>query len=306
MPEKTTTGHFYKHEEFMLMKEIDFKSAFTGFGINTNARAINNPRIEDNFRTDFLCIFLQKEGHSNIRLNMKDFAVNKNDLLLITPHVMKQFLDADEKAVVSVLTFTPDFLVKVGLPDNMMEIMNYFGSQYSPHWSLSQQDAQRMFFLFEQLEQRASELATHPYGKELLHHSFFIVLYELAALGTKYAKMIQEQTPRKEALTISFTNLVQLHFIKHRNVKYYADLLYITPKYLTETVKEVMGKSAGEVIDHFVMLEAKLLLENPKLSIAQIASALNFSDQSFFGKYFKRHAALSPKEFRAANNVMSR
>ncbi|NJO25503.1 MAG: AraC family transcriptional regulator [Bacteroidia bacterium] len=46
------------------------------------------------------------------------------------------------------------------------------------------------------------------------------------------------------------------------------------------------------------MLEAKLLLDNPALSIAEIADELNFSDQSFFGKYFKRLAGMSPKEYR--------
>jgi AraC-like DNA-binding protein len=83
-----------------------------------------------------------------------------------------------------------------------------------------------------------------------------------------------------------------------RNVNTYAEQLSITPKYLTETVKEITGKTAGEIIDDFVLLEAKLLLDNPALSIAEIADELHFSDQSFFGKYFKRHAGVSPKEYR--------
>jgi AraC-like DNA-binding protein len=81
-------------------------------------------------------------------------------------------------------------------------------------------------------------------------------------------------------------------------VRFYGEALNVTPKYLTETVKEINGKSAGAVIDDFVILEAKLLLEKPENTIAQVADLLNFSDQSFFGKYFKRITGISPKEFK--------
>jgi AraC family transcriptional regulator, transcriptional activator of pobA len=63
-------------------------------------------------------------------------------------------------------------------------------------------------------------------------------------------------------------------------------------------VKEITGKTAGEIINDFVLLEAKMLLDNPSLSIAEIADELQFSDQSFFGKYFKRLTGMSPKEYR--------
>lgn len=89
-----------------------------------------------------------------------------------------------------------------------------------------------------------------------------------------------------------------MQFRSQRNVTAYADQLTLTSKYLTETVKEITRKTAGEIIDDFVILEAKLLLDNPALSISEIADELHFSDQSFFGKYFKRHTGFSPKEYR--------
>ena len=97
---------------------------------------------------------------------------------------------------------------------------------------------------------------------------------------------------------MKFVNLVQQQFIKRRDLQSYSTQLHVTSKYLTETVKEVAGKTAGQIIDDFVVQEAKLMLDNPRLSIGEIADLLHFSDQSHFGKFFKRNAGISPKLYR--------
>lgn len=63
-------------------------------------------------------------------------------------------------------------------------------------------------------------------------------------------------------------------------------------------VREVSGKTASEWIDNFVLLEAKVLLRSTHMTIQQISDELHFPSQSFFGKYFKRLAGVSPKEYR--------
>lgn len=80
---------------------------------------------------------------------------------------------------------------------------------------------------------------------------------------------------------------------------FYADQLHITPKYLSSVIKEVSGRSAVEWIDRYVILEAKALLRYSGLSIQEIAYELNFSTQSFFGKYFKHHTGMSPSEYKS-------
>jgi AraC family transcriptional regulator, transcriptional activator of pobA len=306
MSVKNKQGNFYKHEEFMLMKEIDFKTAVQGFSVATNIQfvATTDEQLKDNFRSDFLSILMVQQGEIRLKLNMEEYQLAANDMLLITPHTLKQFIGASDDARMAALAFTPDFIARQGLPDNIMEVMGYFSTRYSPLWKLSTEHATTVRILFEELEKRAAGLAQHPFGRELLQHTFYILLYEMAGLSRIYAQSDVQQSPRKEALAISFTNLVQLHFTYQRNVSQYAEQLFVTAKYLTETVKEITGRNAGEIIDHFVIVEAKLLLDNPKLSIAQVAASLHFSDQSFFGKFFKRHTGQSPKDYRVANKVM--
>lgn len=95
-----------------------------------------------------------------------------------------------------------------------------------------------------------------------------------------------------------FLSLAKEHYKEQRGVKFYADKLCITPKYLSFLIKERSGKSCNEWIDDYVVLEAKALLKSTNMTIQQIADELNFPSQSFFGKYFKRIVELSPKEYR--------
>jgi AraC-like DNA-binding protein len=94
--------------------------------------------------------------------------------------------------------------------------------------------------------------------------------------------------------------LLVKEFWRHRSVGFYADRLNVTPKYFSEVIKKQTGKTAGEWIDDAVLLEAKVLLQDIDLGIAQISDRLNFCDQSVFGKFFKTHTGISPIEYRKA------
>ena len=102
-----------------------------------------------------------------------------------------------------------------------------------------------------------------------------------------------------ETLIEKFLHLVQLNYKKERGLDFYADKLCITSKHLTRVLRENGHKSANDLIDDHVALEAKALLKSTNMTILQISDELNFPSQSFFGKYFKRVTGMSPKEYKA-------
>ena len=103
---------------------------------------------------------------------------------------------------------------------------------------------------------------------------------------------------RGEVIFEEFMELVRQYSKQERNVRFYARRLNITPKYLSTVSKDVSGKTAARWIDEAVILEAKSLLRYSGMSIQEIAYHLNFSTQSFFGKYFKQHTGYSPSRFK--------
>jgi AraC family transcriptional regulator, transcriptional activator of pobA len=266
-------------------------------GVSEIIRFADFDYFGQHFRSDHFVIMLVTVGIVEVSINLRPLTIKENGLGVASPNAIKQVIRTSEDAQGIVVQFSMHFVNNAGLPKRSHELLNYFTSQYTPNWELDRPDAaaieRNMRDLFVRCEQ-----SSRPFGKEQLNHMFIAFLYEIAAQGQKYSPPLIGQLTRKEELVIRFANLVSNNFRQERSVQFYADALNVTSKYLTETVKEINGKSAGKIIDDFVILESKLLLEKPENTIAQVADLLNFSDQSFFGKYFKRITGISPKEFK--------
>jgi AraC-like DNA-binding protein len=99
----------------------------------------------------------------------------------------------------------------------------------------------------------------------------------------------------------NFRNLVNKHYLEKRQPKDYAAMLYITPHRLNAVCNHLLGMSASEVIRNRILLEAKRLLVNVNMTISEIAYALNFSDNSYFTKFFKKYTSVTPEAFRKLN-----
>lgn len=107
---------------------------------------------------------------------------------------------------------------------------------------------------------------------------------------------------RKEELFKKFINLVHTYCTTQRDVTFYADQLCISTRYLSAITKQIAKDSAKEIIDENLILELKVALQSTGMSLKEIADKYRFPDQSFFGRYFKKHTGMSPKEYRAKKN----
>lgn len=104
---------------------------------------------------------------------------------------------------------------------------------------------------------------------------------------------------RKGQLFKKFIWEVRTHCAKQRDVSFYAEHLCISTRYLSAICQEIAKCAAKELIDKFLILEIKLTLQTTHLSLKEVAEHYHFPDQSFFGRYFKKHTGISPKEYRA-------
>ncbi len=111
-------------------------------------------------------------------------------------------------------------------------------------------------------------------------------------------ELAKQEPPHNYVLLRNFRKLVDQHYMQLRLPKEYAALLYVTPNYLNAFCRHMLGKSAGEIIRDRILLEAKRLLINVDMTIAAIAYQLNFADNSYFTKFFKKYAGVTPEEFR--------
>lgn len=117
--------------------------------------------------------------------------------------------------------------------------------------------------------------------------------------------ILKKQPKQSHLLFRNFRKLINQHFTNLKLPKEYTDLLYVTPNHLNALCKDLVGKSAGELIRDRILLEAKRLLINAELSIAEIAYRLNFTDNSYFTKFFKKQTGSTPEEFKKSINYNS-
>lgn len=104
--------------------------------------------------------------------------------------------------------------------------------------------------------------------------------------------------PQKLMLLRNYQQLINKYFRTIKLPKEYADLLYITPNHLNALCTELLGKTAGDLIRDRILLEAKRLLTNADMTITEIAYDLNFQDNSYFNRFFKKNVGMTPDEFR--------
>lgn len=108
----------------------------------------------------------------------------------------------------------------------------------------------------------------------------------------------RQQHTRQEEVFNRFLELVNKYAARERSITFYADRLFLTPRYLSTLVRQASGRTVMDWVNEAVMQEAKLMLRHTDKLVYQIADELNFPNASFFSKYFRRMAGMTPNDYR--------
>jgi AraC-like DNA-binding protein len=95
-----------------------------------------------------------------------------------------------------------------------------------------------------------------------------------------------------------FLELLEKHSTTHKQVSQYTDVMNLSPYQLNEITKTTIGKTASELINEHIILEAKRHLLATPNQIKDIADHLGYEDVSYFIRFFKKHTNYSPEAFR--------
>jgi AraC family transcriptional regulator, transcriptional activator of pobA len=123
------------------------------------------------------------------------------------------------------------------------------------------------------------------------------LLYHLKDFALERKKEVRLATSQ-QILVRKYVELINNHYIDKRTVQEYADLLSVTPNYLSQSIKIISGRNALSYITERLFNEAKSLLRFTDFEVTEIAYQLNFTDPANFGKFFKKRAGMSPSAFR--------
>lgn len=270
------------------------------FLLELKGNGAKKPKISEDMaiRLDAFSIFLVRSGEVDVTIDNTTYHLSDNFLL-----------DIMDLHVIRGMHFSSDFLgYHLIIERNLFgEIMlnsrrmpaAYIASRLSrPVLKLSEEDGELLENCFHRIEQNIDR-TKHAWQRDL-------VLNELRGFCLEMNNIIyqanREQVnlnpSNKDLLLFLFIQLLNNHCKEEHSVTFYARELCITPEYLSRILKSFSGKTVNKWIAEALMREAEIYLRNPDFTIQQISDMLNFSDQSAFGKFFKKHKGVSPLQYR--------
>ena len=235
------------------------------------------------------------QGELHVRISLKEYTLRPDMFCVIITGMSFEVLSISNDFRGFMIATRTNFMP---VTEKTTQVMSFYKCLQSRHcFVLEEKEVMAFVGVYHSIKATLQEL-DHPYRIPMLQSYVQILYYRMLPIVLKEEESRSKYShTRQEEIFQRFIGEVEKHYRKERSVKFYADLLCISPKYLSTVIYKISQQLAGEWIDAYVILEAKTLLKSGRLTIQQISEQLNFSNQSFFGKFFKRCAGMSPKEY---------
>lgn len=252
---------------------------------------------EDAHRTSAYAICLLSRGSLQLESDLFEQLAHAPAILTIAPRVIRKFTDLGKSYDAKVLFFRKEVFLEGQADINYLDKFGFFEKTEQQVAQLTPGQFKQFESYFDLIHKKSQETASHT--SAIIRSLIYVILNELDDVHLTVKNDSTTAVDKNTHILSQFKKLLAEHFIDERQVSFYADKLNLTPKYFSTIIKEASGKTAGAWINEMILLESKVRLQNKKQSVAQIAYDLNFSDPSHFGKFFKKHAGVSPLDYRS-------
>lgn len=250
--------------------------------------------MEERHRHSYYEILLFDQAGGSNMIDFEEYAVQAQSIHFISPgqvHALNRNPHTDGYVV----TFTKDFMALNGGSLVILNDFPAFNKTASAVLQASPADFAGIFGLVQFMEQEVKQ-ARH-YKEALLAAYIQALLIRCKALVIDTVDYRRNDESAQQLIQ-RFNQLLEQHFTSFHKVNEYAERLGLTPNHLSDSLKKISGKTAGELIHQRIVLEAKRLLLHSSLATKEIAYQLGFNDPSYFSRFFKTNAGASPESFR--------
>ncbi|WP_349665788.1 helix-turn-helix domain-containing protein [Xylanibacter muris] len=247
-------------------------------------------------RMTFILVALCMKGHAEFAVDTQMREVGENDVIVISErHVVDNFKASEDLECLCMIISTRFFYDIVKNVSDMSTLFLFSRNHPVTELSVSEVDLFRKYFFL--LKEKTAE-RENRFRRDVVKTLVLAMFYDLSNIIYRINVCSERKQSRADVIFTDFIRLVEGNFKEQRRVGWYAGQMSITPKYLSEAVKQISRRTPNEWIDSYVTLELRVQLKNSAKSIKEIAMDMHFPNQSFLGKYFKEHVGMSPSEYR--------
>lgn len=274
-----------------------------GVGFNTNflitSQIVNSTKLLDfPCRINAVAMGICQKGELWLNVNSKKWKIIKNTCFISIPEnvigIEKLTADFEGYVIVISMSYIKDINIDIA-----KVLPYYIFVRTNPCFYMDEEDTTDVIRFFDVAENSIKNNKNNQWKSEIVRGVISALIYKVCGTLEQYGQEIEmPKTKSKEYYFFKFIELCSQHYQNHHDIGYYADIICLTPKYLSIIVKEMSGLSAAEWIDEYIINDAKIQLKYSDRNVQQISDSLNFLNQSLFGRYFKQHVGMSPSLYK--------
>lgn len=242
--------------------------------------------------TVFNFFFLTK-GMSTRSKGLDTFTFGENTFFFVPAHQITthEFISEDVEGFYchfNLELLTTDYRLK--------ELLNDFPFLDFNSYPLLEINEEVKSYVLPLLERLLKEYQSDTKCRNSILRTYLIALFTELKPFVEQSKTVS--TNAATAITEQYKKALSEHIYQKQKITDYAELLSVSPNHLNKCVKKAMGKSAHDVLNDMLLLEAKVLLKQTNLTVSEIAYKIGKNEISDFARFFKSLTNMKPSEYR--------
>lgn len=241
-------------------------------------------------------------GTIRATINLTQKTIRANDLVILAPDSYIQTHELSEDIHLAFAGFLSEF---VGSTDFVQATIEFLSSAYQePVIPLSGQTVS----IYIRALRLLADVCLLPEGftsRETIQSILNVFIHTTSELYKKEETRPHPPHSRQQEIYKEFISLLMKHYREQHNVSFYAGKLGLSLQHFSSTIRKVSGRNPMEIINNIIVMEAKVQLKTTDQPVKNIAFNLGFTNVSFFHRYFRRHAGVTPQEYRGGEIFVS-
>lgn len=246
-------------------------------------------------RQDFYEISIIVSGYLEIKINNEVLHLGPKSIILVAPYTVIQSHGFKGTFELRTICFTESFIADSLFNIRVIDFLDLFFKNTGKSIQLNESEFKSLDKMYSVLEEAVNEEIK---GLDRKHYISTLILAYLFKTFDIFDNTFKYNGVFSADLeTVSKFRLLILKEPNNK-LEFYAEKLNVSTQHLIRIVKRNTNKTPYTLISESLVINAKILLKSPKITITEISDELSFSDKSSFGKFFKKHTGMSPNSYR--------
>lgn len=289
-----------RRTELTLLSVEGLRSVYSGSSLGNSMIMVDElatlplPEMPQRMHCVLLALCLKGEAHYSV--NTESYSVGANDCIIIHDGAVVSDCSAGPGFSGIGVLLTTDFLNDVVKEIHEVSSLFLFTRQH-PVFKMTPGEVASVREYFAALKLKVDDI-DHHYRAHVVRLLLATMIYDLSNAAYRFKQLTDRKKTRAEDIFTRFISLVEANYREERRVGWYAQAMCLSPKYLSDAVRSISGRSPNKWIDYYLLVEIRVLLKETALSVKEIAGRLNYPSQAAFSRFFRKNVGMTPIKYR--------